>query len=467
MVRTIGWMGAVGFSAALLACNVESTSDDTGGVGGSAGDGAGGTSSGGRGGAPGSGGTSSGGMGQGGAEPGSGGMAGSAGAGPEPEPVCPVGVTVVLSDWLSTQVALSDLEGNTLSPSFISTASTQSDGLAFALSGDVALPTHAQASGRVVLLDRYGTNVISWVDPRSGDVLHQLPVGTGFESNPQDYLEIPGNQALVTRYGENMEPGTEPHDQGGDVLFLDLDTYRITGSLALPRVRDLPPRPTSMTRVGDHVIVNLERISADFTTKGNAMLAAIDLETKELAWSDELPGLKMCGRLVPSPSGQYLYAACTGAVDYFGNYEDLSQSAIVVFDPKTQPLAEVRRYTAEDLVGEPLQSAIAFANDHTLLFKTQTGLGGDRNNRWLALDLRSGAVETLLEARPDSEGNGKGIVFGAMLCAPGCSDVCLMADADRGVLQRARVQEDGSVVLIDPVVVEDMVGLPPRDLSYR
>ncbi|HYO92969.1 MAG TPA: hypothetical protein VER33_00590, partial [Polyangiaceae bacterium] len=42
---------------------------------------------------------------------------------------CPAGVTVVLSDYLSTQVALGDVEGNILSEAFISTASSKTDGL--------------------------------------------------------------------------------------------------------------------------------------------------------------------------------------------------------------------------------------------------------------------------------------------------------------------------------------------------
>lgn len=74
---------------------------------------------------------------------------------------CPTGVSIVLSDYLSTQIALSDLDGNTLSESLISTGSSVSDGLAFAISGDVALPSSKTTSGHVVLLDRYGTNVIT------------------------------------------------------------------------------------------------------------------------------------------------------------------------------------------------------------------------------------------------------------------------------------------------------------------
>jgi hypothetical protein len=98
--------------------------------------------------------------------------------------VCDQGTVVLLTDYTSTQIALSTLDGTTLSPAFLSTASMKASGLAFALSGDVALPNVTPASGSVVLMDRYGTNVITWADPSSAKVFAQLPVGIGFESNP-------------------------------------------------------------------------------------------------------------------------------------------------------------------------------------------------------------------------------------------------------------------------------------------
>ena len=54
-----------------------------------------------------------------------------------------------------------------------------------------------------------------------------------------------------------------------------------------------------------------------------------------------------------------------------------------------------------------------------------------------------------------------------MECAPGCSSLCLMADADRGVLQRLEVSSDGEFELLEPVEVETAVGLPPIGLGQR
>lgn len=385
---------------------------------------------------------------------------------------CPRGVAVVLSDYVSTQIALSNLEGETLSESFLSTGSTKTDGLSFALSGDVALPSSRPASGNVVLLDRFGTNVISWADPSTAEVIAQLAVGTGFESNPTDYLEVSETRAFVTRWGENGDPGQEPFDRGGDVLIVDTESYSIVGAIDLPRTADgdsdpLPPRPQGMTRVEDTVLVPLERLSADFQFMGEAVLVGVSIEDETVAFELPLTGLKACGRPALSPDGKTLAVACTGALTAKGDVEDLAQSALVLFDATTSPPTERRRFAASDIAGGPLQNDVVFATNERVLLKTQTSFGGAENNRWLAMDLESGDAEVLLEAQPDEDGKGKGLTYMGMSCAPGCSDVCLLADSDRGVLQRVRVDEDGAVTLEEPVRVEDRVGLPPRDVAVR
>jgi hypothetical protein len=155
------------------------------------------------------------------------------------------------------------------------------------------------------------------------------------------------------------------------------------------------------------------------------------------------------------------------AIGSDGTVESLDQSALVVLDATVSPPREVERIQAADIAGEPLQNTAVFAGPALVLLKTQTPLGGSSNNRWLAYDLEHGTTTTLLEARPDADGQGKGLVYGGTVCAPGCSNLCLMADADRGVVERAQVDADGAVELLDPITVEDTVGLPPRGLTLR
>jgi hypothetical protein len=374
---------------------------------------------------------------------------------------CPAGVVIVLSDFSSTQIALSALDGTTLSESFLSTASTEVSGVSFALSGDVALPSETPRSGRVVLLDRYGTNVITWADPTTGDVLAQLPVGSGFESNPQDYLELDGARAYVSRWGQNTEPGSERFDEGGDLLIIDTAQPAIVGRVAFPNQAELPPRPAGMARIGRDIAVTLQPLSLDFSTASEGVLIGVSPSSDRIVWEHRLSGLTGCGGAETTSDGARFAVACAGALDPDGNLRALSESGIVLFDSTETPPRELRRFSAEELVGEAVQGEVRFADERRLLFKTQTALEGATNNRLLVLDFESGNVTELLAAQA---GRGLGITYGGLFCAPGCSDVCLMADAERGVLQRWRVSSSG-LERIEPVTVETKVGLPPRSLG--
>ncbi len=388
---------------------------------------------------------------------------GGEGGGAASEGECPRGIAVLLNDYVATQVALSSLEGETLSESVVSTASTGTDGLAYPLSGDVALPSSPTLSGRLVLIDRFGTNVISWVDVKSGEVTAQLPVGTGFESNPQDYLELSDELALVSRYTTNEAAGEVEFDGGGDVLLVNPKTPSIVGRIELPTIDELPPRPAALSRVGDEVWVTLERVASDFSSTGTGMLVRLDVETKEADAPFELTGLKGCGGFVPTPDGNEIAIACTGALDSDGDVEALAQSAIVFFDAKKRPLEETRRVTAEKLAGEPIQSQFAFIDEERLLVKTQTAYGGAKNNRLVAYDLGRETATTLVEAEPDAEGLGQGQTIGTIACFRECSGLCLAANASTGKLERIDVSEDPKA--LESVEVEAKVGLPPRGLG--
>jgi hypothetical protein len=374
---------------------------------------------------------------------------------------------VLLSDFLSTQVALSSLDGTTLSPSFLSTASRETDGLAFAFSGDVVLPSERPPSGRVVLIDRFGTNVISFANPRDARVLGQLPVATGFEANPYDYIEVDETRAYVSRFGHNGSPGREPFDAGDDVLIIDTRAYTLLDRIPLAVASDpVPPRPTRFARFGEHVIVALERASLDFSRLEDSELVALDPKDDSVSYRVTLRGMKGCGAPVPTLDGHELVVACTGALTVQGEVADRSSTGLVVLDATRTPPVERERFTAEALGIGAIQSDVAFLSERFLLLKTQTAISGTTNNRLLAWDRTSGEVQPLLEARPSSRGLGQGVVYGALACAPGCSDVCWLADADRGVLRSIRL--DGRLPVVDGAVrVEQRTGLPPRGITYR
>lgn len=379
-------------------------------------------------------------------------------------PGCPGAALVVMSDYNSTQIALTTLAGETLCGSYFSTARAEATSVAFALSGDVVLPSTRPASGRAVVIDRYGTNVVSFLVAGTGALLGQLAVGTGFESNPQDYLEIDERRALVSRWGENPVPGQKPFDAGGDLLVIDTVGLAIEGRIELPH-DDFPPRPAGLVRVGERAVVTLQRMSIDIRSMGDGRLLGVDLDTLEIAWTLSLDGLKNCGALSVSPDGSLGAVACTGYVDRTGVAANLDDSGIVLLDLASTPPVELRRLSAEELAGAPLQAELEWFAPRRLLAKTQTALDGDANNRLLMVTVDAEeAGEVLLEARPNGSGTGQGVVFGGMLCAPGCDDTCLVADADRGVLERFAIAED-TLMPLGSLGIRGTVGLPPRDVG--
>ena len=115
---------------------------------------------------------------------------------------CPSFLVLTQTDYSSTNVALLTPEGKVASESLISSASAD-PGLTTPLSGDVLSPNQRSGDGAVVLIDRYPNSVLTWVDPSDASVLGQLHVGTGFSSNPYDYLQVSDTKAYVSRYESN------------------------------------------------------------------------------------------------------------------------------------------------------------------------------------------------------------------------------------------------------------------------
>ncbi len=381
---------------------------------------------------------------------------------------CPLGVAAKLGDpnYQSSQVALTALDGTVLSASFISTASAQTDGLAFALSGDAVLPSSAPASGRIVILDRYGTNVITWVDPASAQVQAQLPVGTGFESNPQDYIEIDDTRALVSRWGTNENPDQQSFDGGSDLLVIDTRAPSIIGRIALPWHDDLPPRPAGIARVGDSFAVVLQRLSADYATQGDAEIVRVNPLNLEVVQELRLSGVSNCGGLVSRPGDSGFALVCTGPLDQYGSSEDLTKSAVLMLATDSGGnLVEQARWPASEITAEPLQSEFSFANHELALVKTQTPVGGSTHNRLLALDVSARTVRVLAEANPEPDGTGRGWSFGSVLCTPGCSSLCLLADAAQGRLRRFDMTLSGDAEQ-PSIDVTPGVGLLPRQLAH-
>ncbi len=372
---------------------------------------------------------------------------------------CGSAVTVVCSDYKTTNIAIAKPDGTPLSRSFVSSGSTTS-GISLALSGDVDVPFVPPASGRVVIIDRYGTDVVTWMDLAKATVLAQLKVGTGFESNPRDYVEVDAKRAFVSRYGTNATPGTEAFDQGGDLLIVDTEKYAITGRIAMPEENPaLQPCPDTMNRVGTDVVVTLGRFSADFSQVGDGRFVGVSPSTNAIAWTVNVTGLQSCGRLAISPSGTVAAIACSSFENTTTYTYDPAHSDIVLYDATRSPPVETKRLGLGTKLNAGIQPQIAFAGEETLFALT---FGGNATAGATAFSVATPTGAVTMQATATGA-----YALGGLRCSPGCGDVCLLGDADNGVkslLHRWHFAS-GKLAMLSDVTVDTTFGLPPVDVG--
>ena len=179
------------------------------------------------------------------------------------------------TDYTSTQIALSTLEGTTQSAAFLSTASTTASGARLRALGRRGHPAH-DPGVRAAWSSSISTAPTSSPGPtprrrtstpscRSARASSPTRTTTSRPTRPHAYL---------TRWGSQRRTRQTALRLGSDVLVLDTQTPAITQSIAMPVEDALPPRPASMLRVGDTVMVVLQRISEDFSTEGESASSA-------------------------------------------------------------------------------------------------------------------------------------------------------------------------------------------------
>lgn len=374
---------------------------------------------------------------------------------------CPRGVVVHASDYQSTNVALMSLAGEVLSPSFISSASAGT-ALSAPLSGDVLPPSMPVASDEVVLIDSYPASVLSWVSVASGNVRAQLSVGTGFASNPHDYVHASTHKAYVPRFEPNPQPGREPFDSGNDVLVVDPSVPEITGSIDMTPAmagesERFLPRADKAILVGTRLFVLLAGHSKDFLESAPSRIVQVDTETEAITDVLVLDGLHGCAGMAKSPDGTRLAVSCSGqfAGDSVPTLDD-SGVALVSVDGV---LREEQRFRAAELGDDPIGFAIAWPDDEHLLLTTfgrfANGELPARDDTLVRLGIASGESEVLLRS------NGTPFTLGELRCA---CDACFASDAGRNVVHRYAVSA-GELREHEAIVVETKIGLPPRYLG--
>jgi hypothetical protein len=376
---------------------------------------------------------------------------------------CPRGSAVVSSDFTSSEVALLAPNGDVKSAAFLSSASTAATDLAAPFSGDLSVASARSRPGELVVIDRLGTDVLTFVDTRTAIVRAQLPVGTGFDANPQDYLELSEHEAFVPRLGENASPGREPFDRGSDLLVIDPSVPKITDSIAMPRRNGYRPNPAGVSALGGDVLVTLQHARPGYSGMADSELVAVTIADPNVRYRVPLSGFKNCGRAELSPRRARLLVACTAFVDRQGAVAEPQFSGLLLLDALSDPVSELARFSALELVQGPIQSSVEFVSERVVLFKTQTALGADHDNQLFSLDLETGETALLATAARDESGLGFGIAFGGTSCRSGCGDPCLVADISRGKLLRFELH--GNTLAPEADVVIHGAGLPPTGVT--
>jgi hypothetical protein len=369
--------------------------------------------------------------------------------------VCPSSIAVASSDYVSTNVSVLSTSAAIVSETILSTASSK-PGVTVPLGGDVLFPLTSMP-GKIVLIDRYMKALVTWFDPQKGSGV-QLSVATGFASNPHDYIEVSPNKAYISRYETNTTPGMQPYDSGGDLLVVDPTGPALKGNIPFAADADILPRPDRMIRIGNEVWVMLRRWDAAFGKVGDARLKGISTANDSVAWTLDLPGVADCWSMAVSPSRQVVAVTCAGIGS---DSVPLSRSSIVLIDATAHPPVELRRIPVATQLGAHLGPSLAFASE-SLLVGTAFGGGtlGDgatRNDVGFSVDLSGGMAQVLFEGGPS-------FTLGDIVCSPGCTDLCLFADAKAKNLHVYSV--NGTMLSArSPPPVDPTVGLPPRYIT--
>jgi hypothetical protein len=215
---------------------------------------------------------------------------------------------VVSSDFsASSAISMLDADGEPIARRWFDSG-TALPGLVAALSGDVVLPTR-QLGGSFTVIDRFRTDVVSRFTVPEGALVGQVrthlrPERIGYNSNPHDVL-FDGARAWVTRNEPNPDLEAAEENRGNDLVAIDLATMELTGeridlSGLDARSGDTTyfARPSRVVRLGDRLLVGLDRLDASFEGGASGAVAVIDLAARS-AGELPMPGLENCGRVVP------------------------------------------------------------------------------------------------------------------------------------------------------------------------
>ena len=373
----------------------------------------------------------------------------------------PSGIVVLSSDYQSSSVSILDRDGNLVKDNCFN-SNTGPKGISLTLSGDLALPTQTTFGDTVVILDRTNS-VLTWLDAATCTPLRQLAVGTGFVSNPHDYVALSPTKAYVVRFSENAAatPAPDDFDDGNDLLIIDPTQPKIVGRIDLTPFAPagvLPDADRAML-IDGKVYVSLNAISDNWKTYGAGRVVIVDPALDQVVGTIDLPGVKNCGALTYLPAEKRLLVACTG--DFGAGAQQFQSSAIVAIDVSTTPPTVVGQ------VGAATVGTVAFANTAIAAFDSNTILGvelGDFSNTppdkvW-TISLAGAQPTKLFDST-------EGITIGTMLVDSARARVFIADGTKKSVgLIREFDLVAGSLTAGKTTAANPSHSLPPRALAW-
>lgn len=383
----------------------------------------------------------------------------------ELQPVTGPWLAVVLSDYASTEIAIVERDGQVLAP-WLDSGSRPPE-LVAALSGDVVLPRAMPTSDALVLVDRYQTDVLTYVpfaEPRAGlwqaDLRGVRTAGTS--PNPQDVVALPDGRWLVSRHNPAEDAAVPELALGNDLALVDPDARALVARFDLGADVTVEgtryfARPSGLarleTRRGPRVLVGLARLSALALRRTGPGAVALFDPTSGATTVLELPGLSNCLAVAASPDAPgEAVALCRG--DAFG--EDETRAGLAFVDASSGELAllAVRRSAEESTLPPPGNGLVALGADRVAYVSSGSFLEG-RVDR-LVIVSRAGGAQVIAESGPTPFELGEGALDHAR-------GELLVPDGNARAIRRF-VLDEGGATEGAPLEFEACLRLPPRQV---
>jgi hypothetical protein len=374
---------------------------------------------------------------------------------------------VVSSDYASSAIALLDEDGELLTEAWLDSG-TVAPGVVAALSGDVVLSTSPVAPCVLTVIDRYGTDVVTFLDTCGADagaVIAQIDVGSAFRANPQDAVGLDDTRAFVSRSDPNLDPDTNERERGSDLLLVDFRAGRVLSRVDLSALdvdadgEHVFARPGRMVRLAaggtERVVVGLGRLSLDFRVSGPGGLGVVDPQTLAVSGL-ELPDLAACDELDAVPGEPALaLVTCRGPAYLHDEEERRARTGLVLVELDERGALRVRaRWEAAAHPGAPV------FNTWSVPVSAERVVSVAMGDLVLGVNDRVGLIEIATSgASPILMDAGSAFVIGDGAYT---HDKLLLPDGETGLVRRFVL--DGAPRELDPVDTAGCRRLPPREV---